>query len=81
MIDSAGILHCDSCQICIGKNHMESDEYFVGSKVICGSCHRDLKNTGYLWLDSLDVDSFRADRRQRMLCESGELKMVSRSLY
>ena len=81
MIDTDGILHCDSCQICIGKDYMENDEYCVGSKVICGSCHTDLKNTGYLWLDSLSIDSFRVNQRQRMLCESGELKMVSRSLY
>jgi hypothetical protein len=80
MIDSDGILHCESCQICIGKNYLENDEYFVGSKVICGSCHIDLQATGYLWLDSLYIDSFRASQRQRMLCESGEVKMVIRSL-
>jgi hypothetical protein len=80
MIDSDGILHCDSCQICIGADYLENYEYCVGSKVICGSCHKDLQKTGYLWLDSLYIDSFRANQRQRMLCESGEVKMVIRSL-
>ncbi len=81
MTDIDGILHCDSCEICIGQDYLETDEYQIGSKALCGVCYANLRKEGILYLDSLDTNSFRVNQRERVLCESGEVKMVTQRFW